>query len=121
MIKMGLSLAMISVLLALHGCSACSAGSVVVDIIGSDADNVTVESGSDSVDLEIIGSLASDIEIAPPHIDVLNCCCGQCCNPGVQSAAVKPSYPWDSMHLGVDAWYGTFWYTDINMPKWPQI
>jgi hypothetical protein len=25
------------------------------------------------------------------------------------------------MHLGVDAWYGAFWYTDINMPKWPQI
>ena len=23
------------------------------------------------------------------------------------------------MQLGVDAWYGTFWYTEVYTPKWP--
>ena len=38
-----------------------------------------------------------------------------------ESDSQRKTYPWDYMHLGVDAWYGTFWYKNIYMPKWPQI
>ena len=24
-------------------------------------------------------------------------------------------------HLGVDAWHGQFWYTEIYLPKWPSV
>jgi hypothetical protein len=27
----------------------------------------------------------------------------------------------DHTHLGVDAWYGKFWYrSEMNLPRWPQ-
>jgi hypothetical protein len=119
--KIESTLAVIFILLTFSACIIGSAGSVVVDIVGSNADNVLVESGSEPVDLEIVGGTASNIKISPPQVNVLECCCGYCCYPDVRCNSSKPSYPWDSMHLGVDAWYGTFWYTDINMPKWPQL
>jgi hypothetical protein len=104
-------------------------GSVVVDIVGSTTDNTRVTtSGPQSVDLEVIGSDANNTIIAPPEKKAVVCCpqyicpdidqgCQQC--GGCQGQ--KRVYPWEDMHLGVDAWYGTFWYTDINMPKWPQF
>jgi hypothetical protein len=118
--KTELTLAIIFTLLAFSSCIVGSAGSVVVDIVGSNADNVLVESGCEPVELEIVGGTASNIRISPPEPPVPNCCCGNCCYPAARCNCSNPSYPWDGMHLGVDAWYGTFWYTDINMPKWPQ-
>jgi hypothetical protein len=119
--KIESTLAVIFILLIFSACIAGSAGSVVVDIVGSNADNVLVESGFEPVDLEIVGGAASNIKISPPQVNILECRCGHCCYPEVRCNTSTPSYPWDSMHLGVDAWYGTFWYTDINMPKWPQL
>ena len=42
-------------------------------------------------------------------------------SPGAKYVDQWKTYPWDHMHLGVDAWYGAFWYKNIYMPKWPQI
>lgn len=113
--------------------SACTAhafgepGSVVVDVVGSTIDNTRITTtGHESVELEFVGSVANNTVIAPPErkppvcppyvCPEMNCGCveesGQC---------QQKRYPWEDMHLGVDAWYGTFWYTDINMPKWPQF
>jgi len=93
-------------------------GSVVVDIVGSVTDNTMItSSGMEKIELEIIGSEANNTIISPPAEMVVicpECICPECENE-------QESHPWDGMHLGVDAWYGTFWYTDINMPKWPQI
>jgi len=42
-------------------------GSVIVDIIGSEADNTSIESSAiDKVVLEIVGSEASNTRITPP-------------------------------------------------------
>ncbi len=115
--------------------SACSAyafgapGSVVVDIVGSTTDNTRItSSGMEKVELEIIGSEANNTIISPPM--KIERCPRHICPDGVYSDSVysvaktenkEKRYPWENMHLGVDAWYGTFWYTDINMPKWPQF
>lgn len=115
--------------------SACSAyafggpGSIVVDIIGSTTDNTRIaSSGMEKVDLEIIGSEANNTIISPPERH--RRCPEQICSESnsIESAYTvtknekkEKRYPWENMHLGVDAWYGTFWYTDVNMPKWPQF
>jgi len=125
-----------SILLALAlMLSACSAyafggpGSIVVDIVGSSTDNTKItSSGMEKVDLEIIGSEANNTIISPPEKIVK--CPRYICPDSDYSDSVytlektdnkEKRYPWENMHLGVDAWYGTFWYTDINMPKWPQF
>jgi hypothetical protein len=125
-----------SILLALAlMLSACSAyafgspGSIVVDIVGSTADNTRItSSGMEKVELEIVGSEANNTVISPP--EKLRRCLPPICSGSVYSEEVSPAiktenkekrYPWENMHLGVDAWYGTFWYTDVNMPKWPQF
>jgi len=114
--------------------SACSAsafggpGSVVVDIVGSVTDNTRIaSSGMERVELEIIGSKANNTTISPPAENLV--ICPGCISPGCicpepicpECDNEQEARPWDDMHLGVDAWYGTFWYTDINMPKWPQF
>jgi hypothetical protein len=114
--------------------SACSAsalggpGSVVVDIVGSVTDNTRIaSSGMERVELEIIGSEANNTIISPPAENLV--ICPGCISPGCicpepicpECDNEQEARPWDDMHLGVDAWYGTFWYTDINMPKWPQF
>jgi len=111
--------------------SACSAyafggpGPVVVDIVGSVTDNTKItSSGMEKVELEIIGSEANNTIISPPTEKVVICpkyICPDITYPEVKSENKEKRYPWENMHLGVDAWYGTFWYTDINMPKWPQF
>lgn len=125
-----------SILLALAlMLSACSAyafgspGSIVVDIVGSTTDNTRItSSGMEKVELEIVGSDSNNTVISPP--EKLRRCpqpiCYDSAYSGEASAAIKTEnkekrYPWENMHLGVDAWYGTFWYTDVNMPKWPQF
>jgi hypothetical protein len=114
--------------------SACSAsafggpGSVVVDIVGSVTDNTRIaSSGMERVELEIIGSEANNTIISPPAENLVicpgcispECICPESICPECDNE--QEARPWDDMHLGVDAWYGTFWYTDINMPKWPQF
>ena len=109
--------------------SACSAsafggpGSVVVDIVGSVTDNTRIaSSGMERVELEIIGSEANNTTISPPAENLV--ICPGCIYPESicpECDSEQEARPWDDMHLGVDAWYGTFWYTDINMPKWPQF
>jgi hypothetical protein len=32
----------------------------------------------------------------------------------------EPVFCKENMHLGVDAWYGEYWFTEIFKPKWPQ-
>jgi hypothetical protein len=101
-------------------------GSVVVDIVGSTTDNTKItSSGMEKIELEIIGSEALNTIIAPPAENVAICpkyifsdmkCCPELIHKNEQK-----SYPWEDMHLGVDAWYDTFWYKDINMPKWPSF
>ena len=118
---MTLAFALMLILLASFAPASSSAGSIVVDIVGSKTDNTQIVSGAGPVELEIIGSTSSNTKVAPPSITIPDCCCGYWCYPDIRCNDTRPSYPWDSMHLGVDAWYGTFWYTDVNMPKWPQI
>jgi hypothetical protein len=119
---------MLALALMLSACSAYAfggPGSVVVDIVGSVTDNTKItSSGMEKVELEIIGSEASNTTISPPE-KVVICpkhICPDTTYPEVKNENKDKHYPWENMHLGVDAWYGTFWYdTDINMPKWPQF
>ncbi|MFZ3148788.1 MAG: hypothetical protein WA137_07070 [Methanothrix sp.] len=111
--------------------SACTAyafgapGSVVVDIVGSVTDNTKItSSGMDKVELEIIGSEANNTVISPPEkaVKCPNHICPDSSYTEVKTENREKRYPWENMHLGVDAWYGTFWYdSNINLPKWPQI
>lgn len=112
-------------------------GSVVVDIVGSTTDNTKIiASGPEKVELEIIGSTARNTTVTP-HAervkervkicqefslcpDCPSCLPNPC--PDAKCDNQRRPYPWDNRHQGVDAWYGTFWYSDEpNMPKWPQI
>jgi hypothetical protein len=111
--------------------SACNAyafggpGSVVVDIVGSVTDNTKItSSGMEKIELEIIGSEANNTTISPPEKEKK--CPKQICPDTtyteVKSENKEKRYPWENMHLGVDAWYGTFWYdSNINLPNWPQF
>jgi hypothetical protein len=112
--------------------SACCAsafgglGSVTVDIVGSVTDNTKIMSyDTEKVEREIIGSEASNTIISPHAEKVLICpndiCPIRNCCPEMKCKSKQKCYPWENMHLGVDAWYGALWYTDINMPKWPQF
>jgi hypothetical protein len=130
-LKLSIILALALMLSASGALAFGSPGSVVVDIVGSRTDNTKiVASGPEKVELEIIGSTASNTTISPheetricPHRpfcpECPSCLTNPC--PDAKCDNQQKSYPWDDMHLGVDAWYGTFWYKDINMPKWPQI
>ncbi len=125
--KTAMILALMLVLTASTAYAMNGAGSVVVDIVGSTTDNTRVVSGGGPIVLEFVGSTSTNTNISFPMFKVRNevRCCDFCgypdvtCNKKTEDKQVK--YPWESMHLGVDAWYGTFWYTDVNMPKWPQI
>ncbi len=121
----------LALILSASGASAFGGtGSVVVDIVGSKTDNtMIVATGPEKVDLEIIGSTTKNTTISP-HAEKIKICpiaslCPECpicpTYPCPDGKCDKQPKPWENMHLGVDAWYGTFWYTDINMPKWPQI
>jgi hypothetical protein len=99
--------------------TAFASSSVVVDIVGSSTDNTQIiQPNAGSIELEIIGSLAENTSIASQaRVNAaVNCCCPEkdkhFCNP-----CQAPQIP----HLGVDAWYGEYWYTSFNIPKWPQL
>jgi hypothetical protein len=127
-LRLSMKLAIMLMLLISSASAFADTGSVVVDIVGSNTDNTKIAtSGAEKLELEIIGSTANNTMISLPKemskrwrgccLPDLRCEYGQECD----QVSNQESHPWDNMHLGVDAWYGTFWYTDINMPKWPQI
>jgi hypothetical protein len=131
---MALRLLMMLMVLMLSASSACAfggSGSISLDIVGSRADNTKIiSSGAEDVNLEIVGSDANNTLISPPerekkcradcsHVEGEKC---QGCEQSGNQNVKKDSHAWDDMHLGVDAWYNTFWYdSQINMPKWPQF
>jgi hypothetical protein len=106
--------------------SVCSAyafggpGSVVMDVVGSVIDNTRItSSGMEKVELEFVGSEANNTIVSSP---AENAVISNKYNPIYINCKSKENhFPWEGMHLGVDAWYGTFWYTDINMPRWSQL
>jgi len=108
-----LALVLLSVSSAYGG---SSAGSVVVDIVGSEAYDIDiVTSGLTPAELELIGSVTNDTWIGPlPDCPVV---CPACSCPAAKSKYPKQT----SIHTGVDAWYGTFWYGNINTPRWPYL
>lgn len=120
---------MLTVALMLSACSAYAfgePGSVVVDIVGSTTDNTLITAaGPEKVVLEIIGSQANNTLISPPVMNTVVCPQSICpevnCYTEQNYEKLVETHPWDNMHLGVDAWYGTYWYTDINLPQWPQF
>lgn len=112
-------LSMMLLLLAGTACAASGYGSITVDILGSKVDNTKiVSSGGGPIDLEFLGSTANGTIIAPPTVNIPGCCVN--CTPRMKcECKAAQKCPWDQMHLGVDAWYGTFWYRNVNMPRWP--
>jgi hypothetical protein len=109
-------MALIQVLLV---STALASGSVVVDIVGSNTESTQiVQPNAGSIELEIIGSTTNDTTIASQAgIDAAV----DCHWPEKGKLFRKPCQPPQIPHLGVDAWYGEYWYTSINMPKWPQL
>ena len=127
-LRLSMKLAIVLMLLISSASAFADAGSVVVDIVGSNTDNTKITaSGSEKLELEIIGSTANNTTISFPKEMAKRW--HECCVPDLrceykqecEQVSKQESHPWDNLHLGVDAWYGTFWYTDINMPKWPAI
>ncbi len=100
-------------------CIMAGAGSVTIDIVGSKADNTKVcASGPEHIELEIVGSTTNNTEICTPT-------CHPHCKKSHHHEEKHECIPvhnnCDDRHLGVDAWYGTFWYKDNpSMPQWPQ-
>lgn len=94
------------------------AGSVVLDIIGSVAENTRISSpGSGSVELEIVGSRTNNTTITSDISRQV--VCFNCSREEPRRFVARIGAPWERQHIGVDAWYGTFWYKDIHMPRWP--
>ena len=126
MLRTSFILALVLMLSAGSAYAFGGAGSIVVDIVGSEVDNTKVmSSGMEKVELEFVGSKANNTVITSPGEKVMICPPYACpetkyCHE-VKCESKEKKYPWEGMHLGVDAWYGTFWYTDINMPRWPQF
>lgn len=125
-LRSSIILALMLILLAPNAAYAFgSSGSVVVDIVGSKTDNTRIAThGTDKIELEIVGSTANNTIIAPPEEKKVICreCPRPYPCPDKKCVCPEEKKPWDGMHLGVDAWYDTFWYmNDINMPKWPMF
>jgi hypothetical protein len=92
-------------------------GPVNVDIIGSQADNTKIIFPGSSLDMEIIGSSTNNTQVlakAPVNNTV-------CKWRGHEKRRPECKPKFEIPHLGVDAWYGCYWYTHDYMPRWPQI
>jgi len=99
--------------------TAFASSSVVVDIVGSNTENTQIiQPNAGSIELEIIGSIANNTSIGSrARVNAaVNCRC-----PEEGKPFCKPCQALQIPHLGVDAWYGDYWYTSIHMPKWPQL
>lgn len=85
-----------------------------LDIVGSKLENIQIF--SDNADLgntEIVGSTVTNVKISPPPAPPKPPC--NKIEPYCESSCFKP-------HLGVDAWYGRYWYmNEMYTPKWPQF
>lgn len=118
-----------------------------VDIVGSDLKDINISSDSRFGDignhLDIVGSKLNDIKICSDDFDMGNAeIVGSSVSnvnilqvphekPGCYEREQHDDVPcyWDSAcmrcpnekpHLGVDAWYGCYWFNDqIYTPKWP--
>jgi hypothetical protein len=94
-----------------------------LDVVGSKLENIEIFSEDTGFgNIEIVGSKVTNVLISPPPSPPCN----------KDERQVGPScegYQFDSKgsscfkpHLGVDAWYGRYWYMDeIYTPKWPQF
>jgi hypothetical protein len=100
-------------------------GPIVVDIVGSNTEDTRIDApAAGSVDLEIVGSNARNTVISTKVEKAgFSCCCWPYYCPQASCNYSQPCTVTQTsgQHLGVDAWYGTFWYTPYNhLPKWPQ-
>ncbi|HUI39753.1 MAG TPA: hypothetical protein VLY86_02390 [Methanothrix sp.] len=120
--RVAMILALALMLSASTACAFGGARSSSVDIVGSKVDNIKVNPAFEMpMDFEIVGSDASNITIGPPPIKVVKCF-KKCRPPKPIPKCPSVKFPWEGGHLGVDAWYGTFWaYDQPNMPRWPQL
>ncbi len=90
-----------------------------IDIIGSDLDDIRIITPMFE-GMELVGSSAGNITISPSAPEVV-------CQPPditVICQGCPPAAGWSapSPHLGVDAWYGQYWYaSNPYTPRWPQI
>jgi hypothetical protein len=108
-------------------------GSGGLDIVGSKAGDIKIISpDAISEGIEIVGGRANNISISSTvPVDTAQCC-DQCpaaeyilvCEVCELCNATPIRYPDGdhTPHLGVDAWYGRYWYASTPYtPKWPQI
>lgn len=86
-----------------------------LDIVGSKLDNINIySSNTDSENVEIVGSEIKNMRIYPLE-DTSSCYWYPLCKDYPPAPCIKP-------HLGVDAWYGKYWYMDnMYTPKWPRV
>lgn len=103
-----------------------------LDIVGSNLDKIQIFSDDfDLGDTEIVGSTITNVKISPPpkhekkchreksRCDDVKCYWDSAC---MDYPHDKPSVICPKPHLGVDAWYGTYWFNDqMYTPKWPQV
>jgi hypothetical protein len=140
--KLRIALIMGMILIA-FGSNACAASyelSSGLDIVGSKADMIQVVSSCEKLKLDIVGSMADDVRIYSPYaaaedVEIVGSTATnislystppieECCaRPPVVLQPVYINTPEKKYepHLGVDAWYGRYWYaSDMYMPKWPR-
>jgi hypothetical protein len=98
-----------------------------LDIVGSKLDNIQIFSdNADLGDTEIVGSTVTNVKISPPPkppkkspCEKSECYWDSSC---IDYAHDKPHISCQKSHLGVDAWYGSYWFMDeIYTPKWPRV
>jgi hypothetical protein len=103
-----------------------------LDIVGSKLENIKIFSDDANLgDTEVVGSSINNVEIlpAPEHQkkseckkdrrDDTICYWDSACKDYSHD---KPSVTCSKPHLGVDAWYGNYWFNNqIYTPKWPQM
>ncbi len=137
-LRIAMVMALMLMLLASTAYASSSAGSISVDIIGSKVGNTQISiPGAGPSDVELVGSTAGDVKIAPEVQSHHKEC--YCCGDPWYDYKKPLCYPYSSyiparydkqicypqiqtnQHFGVDAWYGTYWYSPIYLPKWPQI
>ncbi len=141
--RIALIMGMILIALGSNACAGSHEFSSGLDIVGSKADMIQVVSACEKLKLDIVGSLADNVQIISPDaaaedVEIVGSTAKnieiysklpierECCArppmalPPVYSAPIEIPETYKS-HLGVDAWYGRYWYAnDIYMPKWPQ-
>lgn len=102
-----------------------------LDIVGSNLDKIQIFSDDATFgDTELVGSTVTNVKIVPlpkpdkrcmkekSRCDDVKCFWDSSCIDYPHKPQVTCSKP----HLGVDAWYGQYWFNNqIYTPKWPQM